>query len=108
MLITANRLRIKDLKRRLAELQKRREKERQRNKPCRAGYFSDDDDEEEQEEHGEKKDTEFKTMNGSSEWQNVDQTNNRSESRLKTGTSGEEPEVNSTVTSRLNFSTLSV
>ncbi|XP_053379700.1 uncharacterized protein LOC123527817 isoform X3 [Mercenaria mercenaria] len=47
MLITANKLRIKDIKRRLADLQKRRERVRQQNKPRRADYFSDDDDDEE-------------------------------------------------------------
>ncbi|XP_060578079.1 uncharacterized protein LOC132735176 isoform X3 [Ruditapes philippinarum] len=58
MLITANRIRIKDLKRRLADLQKRREKERQKYRPKRAGYFSDDDDEEEGENESEYKDKE--------------------------------------------------
>lgn len=50
MLITANRLRIKDLKRRLAELNKQRERERKKNMPRRANYFSDDDDDEEEED----------------------------------------------------------
>ncbi|XP_052819790.1 uncharacterized protein LOC128245627 isoform X2 [Mya arenaria] len=43
MLITANRMRMKDLKRRLAELQKKRERDRKRNAPRQHGEFSESD-----------------------------------------------------------------
>ncbi|XP_052211980.1 uncharacterized protein LOC127831039 isoform X2 [Dreissena polymorpha] len=41
MLITANKMRMKDLKRRLAEIQKKRERDRKRNAPRQHGEFSD-------------------------------------------------------------------
>ncbi|KAL4221673.1 hypothetical protein ACF0H5_019930 [Mactra antiquata] len=48
MLISANKLRIKDIKRRLGELQKQRERDRRNNSSRRANYFSDDEDEPEE------------------------------------------------------------
>lgn len=43
MLITANKMRMKDLKRRLAELQKMREREKRRNAPRKPDVTSDDE-----------------------------------------------------------------
>lgn len=55
MLISASKLRMKDLKRRLSELQKKREKDRQRRQSGRAKYFSDDESENEDESNKENK-----------------------------------------------------
>lgn len=114
MLITANRLRIKDLKRRLAELQKRREKERLRHKPRRAGYMSDEDegDEEEETRNGKENiENEEKKQNDNCEKKDTEQENNRSD-KLRTGSSVRETEVDENgdmiATQEISRSSLSV